>query len=204
MSEFSAYSDPARRSLSPLVVAVAAWLLSRGEPCTVSKLDTLIALYFPNRTGARYASKYTEFTLSEAAVRRSRSPESIRLLEEGILDSTAMLRKIVVATTPGSEFSDDLAFESDAVFQAGARAIEGASKTLDSLADYELRRCPHCKLVGEVSDWFGWRLVSGRQAAQSWCQLCRTDHQLGQERKHIVASPRRPTRPLGRVSNRRS
>lgn len=36
-----------------------------------------------------------------------------------------------------------------------------------------VKSCPHCNIVGSISEVFGWRNCSGKIYAQSWCRKCR-------------------------------
>jgi hypothetical protein len=174
MNSLTDFSKTDELAVSPLVSAVVAWLLVTRGDLTSAKMDTMISLHFPARSSADYATRFLNYQPNETPARKGHNIGAVRLVEEATLEAGALLRKLVVATTPTGEFSDDLAFESNPVFRKGEALIEQFSSTLGPLTDFDLKRCPRCKLVGEVSLWFGWRTIDGKKIAQSWCQLCRS------------------------------
>ena len=49
-----------------------------------------------------------------------------------------------------------------------------AVKALDPAWDRVVRRCPHCKRSGTVTNMFGVKNFRGAEVAQSWCYDCRS------------------------------
>lgn len=162
-----------RLALSPPLAATTAWIIAKGSSPSNDEIERLGRSHFSSEISPGYVARFIGVRRGVSARLAKDRTGSFSLIEEGILTADSDLRKIIIATEPRGSFPDDASFESHTVYITGKDLIEGLRPALEELSSYELSRCPRCGIIGELNTWFGFRRLSGRTVAQSWCRVCR-------------------------------
>lgn len=175
MSDSSSRLGIERLGFNPHLSAISAWLSASGVEPSLPEIERLLFAHFEAFSTPTYVERFQ----SVQSVTRTQNIEEVRtesqrMLQEAGLEAEAALRKLVVSTTPRGSFRDDADFDSDPVYARALSIIGDDEAAAGSMAHFDLARCPHCRLVGEVETWFGRRRVSGRSLKQSWCRVCRS------------------------------
>lgn len=162
-----------RLAFSPPLAATTAWIIAKDAVPSDDEVERLGRSHFSSEISLGYVTRFAKVKRGISVRPTADRTGSLSLLEEGVLTADSDLRKIIIATEPRGSFPDDASFESRMVYTKGRDLIEGLRVALEELCTYELSRCPRCGVIGELKTWFGFRRLSGRTIAQSWCRVCR-------------------------------